>query len=200
MVISEVMAIIYRDTHTYNFTPLQTGLVYISPLVGGILGTAVAGKLSDVVVRVMASRNGGLYEPEFRLIMALPITLSTVTGLIGFGWSAQAANHWIVPTLFLGTLSFGCSLGSTTSITFCLDSYRQYASEALVTLNFAKNIFHGLTFSLFVSHWMRKDGPRKVFICLGIIQLLLQLTTIPLFIFGKRARLWTVRKDFMHKF
>lgn len=45
-----------------------------------------------------------------------------------------------MPTIFFGLISFGCSLGSTTAITFAVDSYRQYAGEALVTLNFSKNI------------------------------------------------------------
>lgn len=200
MVMSEVLAMIYRDPSSYNFTSLQTGLVYISPFIGGILGTGVAGKISDIIVQAMSRRNGGLYEPEFRLVMALPIMLSTCIGLIGFGWSSEERDHFIVPTMFFGILSFGCSLGSTTSITFCVDSFRQYAGEALVTLNFAKNILHGLVFSLFVSHWLADDGPKKVFMWLGIIQLVLQLTTIPLFIFGKRARMWTVRKNFMERF
>lgn len=200
IVISETMAIIYRDPTSYNFDALQTGLVYVSPFLGGVLGTGVAGKISDIIVRAMARRNGGLYEPEFRLIMAIPIMLTTCIGLMGFGWSAQQKDHWMVPTAFFGILSFGCALGSTTSITFCVDSYRQYAGEALVTLNFSKNVLHGLVFSLFVSHWMADDGPRKVYIWLGIIQLLLQLTTIPLFIYGKRLRMWTVRKNLMEKF
>ncbi|KAG6005719.1 hypothetical protein E4U21_007735 [Claviceps maximensis] len=200
IVISETMAVIYRDPTKYNFTALQTGLVYVSPFIGGVLGTGVAGKISDVIVRAMSRRNGGLYEPEFRLVMAIPITISTCIGLIGFGWSVDARDHWIVPTIFFGVLSFGCSLGSTTAITFCVDSYRQYAGEALVTLNFSKNILHGLVFSLFVSHWMSDDGPKTVYIWLGIIQLLVQLTTIPMFIFGKRARMWTVRKNLMEKF
>src|SRR5438045_6733925 len=47
----------------------------------------------------------------------------------------RSRDRWIVPTIFFGVISFGCSLGSTTAITFCVDSYRQYAGEALVTLN-----------------------------------------------------------------
>jgi hypothetical protein len=141
IVLSESVAVVYESSEHYGFTALQTGLVYISPFIGGLLGTAVAGKVSDIVARFMTRRNGGIYEPEFRLVMALPIALSTVIGLMGFGWSAQLMDHWIVPTIFFGMISFGCCLGSTTAITFCVDSYRQYAGEALVTLNFSKSKF-----------------------------------------------------------
>ncbi|RGP65720.1 hypothetical protein FLONG3_9083 [Fusarium longipes] len=200
IVISESIAMIYRDRESYNFTALQTGLVYISPFIGGILGTGVAGKVSDIIVKIMSRRNGGLYEPEFRLVMAIPILITTCIGLMGFGWSADEKDHWMVPTFFFGVVSFGCSLGSTTSITFCVDSYRQYAGEALVTLNFSKNILHGLVFSLFVTHWLHGDGPKMVYIWIGIIQLILMLFTIPMYIYGKRARMWTVRANLMEKF
>lgn len=200
IVISESVAVIYREHDSYEFTALQTGLVYISPFVGGVLGTAVAGKLSDIVVQKMAARNNGVYEPEFRLVMALPIAITTIMGLMGFGWSAQVKDAWIVPTVFFGIVSFGCSLGSTTAITFCVDSYRQYAGEALVTLNFAKNIFHGLVFSLFVTGWLQGDGPKTVFIWIGVIQLIVLLFTIPMYIYGKRARMWTVRQNYMERF
>lgn len=200
IVLSESMTDIFRTKKTYNFSALSVGLIYISPFIGGILGTVVAGKVSDIIVRFMSRRNGGLYEPEFRLVMAIPITIATVIGLIGFGWSAHIHDAWIVPTIFFGIISFGCTLGSTTAITFCVDSYRQYAGEALVTLNFSKNIFHGLVFSLFFDKWLEADGSRSVFIWLGVIQLVLMSATIPMYIFGKRARMWTVRKNLMEKF
>lgn len=200
IVISESLSMIYGNPDLYNFTALQTGLVYISPFVGGILGTGVAGKISDVIVKTMSRRNGGMYEPEFRLVMAIPITITTCIGIMGFGWSASLRDHWIVPTLFFGIISFGCCLGSTTSITFCVDSYRQYAGEALVTLNFSKNILHGLVFSLFFTHWLADDGPKMVYVWIGIIQLGLMLLTIPMYIYGKRARMWTVRMNFMERF
>ncbi|KAF4548828.1 MFS antiporter-like protein 3 [Elsinoe fawcettii] len=200
IVLSESITDIYKKRDTYNFTAMQAGLVYISPFIGGILGTAVAGKISDIIVRWMSRRNDGVYEPEFRLVMAIPIALTTVIGLMGYGWSAEERDAWIVPTVFFGFVSFGCSLGSTTSITFAVDSYRQYAGEALVTLNFSKNIFHGLVFSLFFNHWLEHDGSKKVFIAIGAIQMVCLLTTIPMYIYGKRARMWTVRMNLMEKF
>jgi MFS family permease len=99
IVLSESVAHIYQNRDSYNFTALQVGLVYIAPFVGGVLGTAVAGKVSDLIVRFMARRNDGVYEPEFRLVMAVPITISTVIGLMGFGWSAEEKDLWIVVSL-----------------------------------------------------------------------------------------------------
>ncbi|KAJ9651612.1 hypothetical protein H2198_009115 [Neophaeococcomyces mojaviensis] len=200
IVLSESVSAIYANRSSYNFNSLQIGLVYMSPFIGGILGTVVAGKVSDIVVRFMARRNGGVYEPEYRLIMALPIAICTAIGLMGFGWSAEERDAWIVPTIFFGIISFGCSLGSTTAITFCVDSYRQYAGEALVTLNFSKNILHGLVWSLFFPQWLEADGPKDVFVAIGGIQIACLLFTIPMYILGKRARMWTVRKSMMDRF
>ncbi|KEQ66664.1 MFS general substrate transporter [Aureobasidium melanogenum CBS 110374] len=200
IVLSESVSVIYENRATYHFTSLQVGLVYISPFIGGILGTAVAGRFSDVIVRWMSRKNDGVYEPEFRLLMAIPVTISTVIGLMGYGWSVSERDAWIVPTVFFGIISFGCCVGSTTAITFAVDSYRQYAGEALVTLNFSKNIFHGLVFSLFFNHWLQSDGPKRVFLALGGIQLGCLIFTIPMYIYGKRARMWTVRKNLMEKF
>jgi MFS family permease len=200
IVLSESVSSVYRNRDTYNFSALGVGLVYLSPFIGGVLGTAVAGKVSDIIVQYMSRRNGGVYEPEFRLVMAIPVAIATSIGLMGFGWSAQERDRWIVPTVFFGVISFGCSLGSTTAITFCVDSYRQYAGEALVTLNFSKNIFHGLVFSLFFASWLEDDGPKKVFLSIGGIQIACLITTVPMYIYGKRARMMTVRKKWMERF
>lgn len=62
------------------------------------------------------------------------------------------------------------------------------------------DIFHGLVFSLFFVDWLESDGAKDVFIALGGIQLACLIATIPMYIYGKRARMWTVRKGMMEKF
>lgn len=66
--------------------------------------------------------------------------------------------------------------------------------------NFSKNILHGLVFSLFINKWLDADGSKNVFVTIGGIQVACLLTTIPMYIYGKRARMWTVRKNLMEKF
>lgn len=141
----------------------------------------------------MARKNGGVFEPEFRLVMMMPVTITTVVGLVGFGWSAEVQDAWIVPTVFFGIISSGYSLGSTTAITFCVDSYREFAGEALVALNFSKNIFHGLVFSLFITGWIQTDGSKIVYIWIGIIQLLAMFSTLSLFFFWEEGAVLGVK-------
>lgn len=62
------------------------------------------------------------------------------------------------------------------------------------------DIFHGLVFSLFFNRWLDADGSKSVFVAIGGIQLACLLTTVPMYICGKRCRMWTVRKNLMEKF
>lgn len=223
VVLSQSVAAVFIQG-SYRFTELQMGLTYLSPFIGSILGTAIAGMVSDVIVKKasllahrtrappfkadvtngkklqMARLNGGIYEPEFRLTTALPVLITTVLGLIGFGWSAQAEKHWMVPTFFFGLVSLGSSMGSTTAITFVVDSHRQYSGEALVAINLFKNVFHGMVFSLFFMRWLIADGSQFVFVILGVVHLVVMLTAVPMYVFGKRARMWTVRKNYVERF
>ena len=191
IVLSESLGQIFQ-AEPYNFNALQVGLIYIAPLIGGILGSAIAGKMSDILTRYMARKNNGIYEPEFRLVLALPVMVVTAFGLIGFGWSADTHDPWIAPTVFFGCISFGCSLGSTMAISFVVDSYKQHAGEALVTLNLTKNTL-GFIFSLWFNEALTHRGSKVIFVILGSLQCLICLFALPLYIYGKRLRGWTYR-------
>jgi hypothetical protein len=62
------------------------------------------------------------------------------------------------------------------------------------------DIFHGLVFSLFFTNWLEEDGGKRVFVAAGAIQMACLLFSIPMYIYGKRARMWTVRRNLMERF
>lgn len=195
ILISETISEIFR-AEGYDFTQQSVGLFYISPFIGGILGSLSAGLISDRISRYFVTRNNGIYEPEFRLVMLIPATFFIAFGLIGFGWSSEKQDLWIGPIIFFGSVSFGCSIASTTAITYTVDSYKIFAAEALVCLNFAKN-FLGFVFSLFNNIYLHHEGGRLTFATYGIIQIVLSAFAIPLYIYGKRCRSWTDDKELL---
>ncbi len=195
IVVSETISHIFSH-QPYYFPLTSVGLLYISTFIGGCLGSAVAGRVSDMLVRIMCRLNGGIYEPEFRLVMILPVMVTTSMGLMGYGWTTENGDHWAVVCIFLGLLGFGCSLGSTTAITYCVDSYKMFASEALVSLNVSKNVL-GFVFSLFNNAAVDSRGQKTVFLAYGGAQILICLFGIPLYIYGKRFRHWTDESNLM---
>lgn len=84
----------------YNLSPLSIGLLYISPFIGGVLGSALSGKISDMVCRYMTRRNGGVFEPEFRLFMVIIVALATVLGsyLVIMSLTIRIMGFWMVCT------------------------------------------------------------------------------------------------------
>lgn len=165
IVISETIGEIFRHP-PYGYNQQTVGLFYISPFIGGILGSLTCGLLSDRIVRYLVSKNKGVYEPEFRLVMIIPSTLFIAIGLMGYGWSSQVHNPWVAPVIFFGAMSFGSSMASTTAITFAVDSYKVFAAESLVSFNFLKNLL-GFCFSLFNNKYADREGYRAAYVTYG---------------------------------
>jgi len=195
VLISELMSEIFTNP-PYGYSKLSVGLFYLSPFIGGALGSIIAGRASDYLVRYLVKRNNGIYEPELRLFMVIPSVIATCIGLIGFGWASQVNNSWVGPIILFGVLSFGSSLSSTTAITFSIDSYKMFAGECLVTLNVTKNII-GFLFSLFNTQFNHNEGYKNAFVVFGCIEIFIGLFAIPLYFYGKRLRRWTDENEFM---
>lgn len=195
IVISEVISTIFKGGE-YSYDQGTIGLFYIAPFVGGILGSLTVGLGSDKISRYLVSKNKGMYEPEFRLIMLIPSTFFICIGLMGFGWSAHLYDLWIAPVIFFGCVGFGSSVASTTAITFTVDSYKVFAAEALVSFNFLKNLL-GFLFSLFNPQFVHDKGSRTAFITFGCVQIFVSLFGIPLYIYGKSLRARTDRLELL---
>jgi MFS family permease len=69
----------------YNFSASGVGLMNLAPFVGVVPGTFYGGWLNDKSIVWLSKRNSGVYEPEMRLWLALPMALITPAGILMFG-------------------------------------------------------------------------------------------------------------------
>lgn len=76
---------IYMTYQPYNFSPMDVGLMNLAPFIGSIIGSVYGGAPCDYLIKKLAKRNGGIYEPEMRLWLVLPAVVLTPLSLIFFG-------------------------------------------------------------------------------------------------------------------
>ncbi|TVY82324.1 putative MFS-type transporter [Lachnellula suecica] len=183
----------------YNFSVLEVGLTNLSSFVASIIGTLIAGPLIDGMVRKLSKRNGGTFEPEFRLPIMVTYLIFTATGFFAWGQSAKAQDPWEIPVIVcLGLINFGIQLGTTGVVSYVVDCHRDKAGEAFAVMNFVKNGFaFGLTF--YINNWVATSGVRNSFFTIGGLTIAASLFTIPMYIYGKRARSWTYRHNIAGK-
>jgi hypothetical protein len=83
-------------TPLYNFGPRQIGFFYFTPVVAVILGEAVGHWLHDFIARILAKRNNGTFQPEFRLAAIWISNPLVIAGLVILGFSLDLGWHYMV--------------------------------------------------------------------------------------------------------
>ncbi|KAJ5746508.1 major facilitator superfamily domain-containing protein [Penicillium odoratum] len=193
----------------YGFQTYQTGLCFTSSIIGGLIGIAFGGILSDKVANYFTARNGGIREPEMRLPALIITIILGPLSLILYGVGLQEKLHWIVPTLsfgicehinfaillcwltFLG-VNFVIVQATTVTLVYAIDSYRPIAGEVIVTQMAFKAAFGFLLF-FYTNPWIAKDGfLTSTGAMAGILGAVI-LGGIPMYIWGKQIRHSTLR-------
>ncbi|KAL3426059.1 Protein HOL1-like protein 2 [Phlyctema vagabunda] len=182
----------------YNFSVSQTGLISLSPFIMTIVGEVIAGPLNDYLCVVFARKNHGIYEPEFRLLLMVPVTLIGVAGFFGFGATVHFQTHWSGPVLCFGLANMALAFANGCVFGYVIDSHESLAEEALVAINARNFLTFGLTY--FVNDWLARDGALNVFNVLGGTFIVVCGLTVPLWIFGKRIRSWIARNAWLNDF
>jgi hypothetical protein len=143
--------------------------------------------------------NHSLPEPEFRLPVVSLLLLLTATGFFAWGEALYRSEPWPIPVIVcLGLINLGVQLGVTGVVVYVVDCHRQESAEAFAVMNLIKNLFaFGLTF--YVNDWIVAQGVRDCFFVLGGITVAVTLTTVPMYVFGKRARSFTFRHQIIQK-
>ena len=182
-----VLSVSVFSAPPYALGPAQIGLTNLPLLVVALIGSPLSGWSADAIAKFMARRNGGMFEPEFRLVLMIPATLFATIGFLGFGMSAQQGLPIVWPIVFMSIHSLSVPFASTASLTYVIDCHPRDANQAFVTINFTKAVF---TFAAttYANGWMASVGPRGVFDVITLINLGICLLTIPAYVFGKRFR------------
>jgi hypothetical protein len=109
----------------YNFDASQIGLMGLPPFIGTTLGAVICGPLSDSIALSLARRNGGIFEPEMRLWLAVAFTPLVPAGLFMFGIGLNNGTHWLLPAFGLGVSAVGIVPASGAALTYLTDSYTE---------------------------------------------------------------------------
>lgn len=85
----------YLYSDPWNFSAAGVGLMNLAPFIGTVLALFVGGYLNDKSILWMSRRNGGIYEPEMRLWMAIPMAFIAPAGILmlGLGLNYVCANY-----------------------------------------------------------------------------------------------------------
>ncbi|CCX33513.1 major facilitator superfamily domain-containing protein [Pyronema domesticum] len=171
----------------YNFGPEKLGYMYAAPFVGAVLSYFIAGMFSDYLAKVMSKRNNNIFEPEFRILLVIPVAIFALPGIFAFGVAAEAHKHWIVPSICYGLLTFGVVMSCTATYSYVLDAHRDISVEMMVSLLLLKNFWaFGSTF--FLNNWNARRGPKEMFFVIGGIQAAVCVLSLGMYVGGKLQR------------
>ncbi|KAL2207025.1 MFS general substrate transporter [Sarocladium strictum] len=116
---------------SYSWSTGISGIVYLALLFGYLVGLLAFSLLSDKTVRHMTSANGGVYEAEMRLPFCVYFAGLLPISFFLYGWSADQAVHWAVPTLGLAIFGIGFEGIWLPTQIYIVDAYSRYAASAL---------------------------------------------------------------------
>ncbi|KAK3717484.1 hypothetical protein LTR37_005874 [Vermiconidia calcicola] len=187
----------------WNYGAASIGYLGAGPFIGGMIGSIFVGWLSDPVIKWIAKRNNGVYEPEFRLVfMSLALIFCTV-GMFLFGYTMSVGSNSALCAFFQGVMMVGVLIGIFATLSYALDAFRSQSSEIFI-MNMLFKIrdqnfmFYGL--SSFANNWVAAKGPTEIMYVFGGTSAFMCLLAIPTYMFGKRMRSWWARNDLFVKF
>ncbi|GAB0136031.1 hypothetical protein EsDP_00004348 [Epichloe bromicola] len=161
----------------------KTGFTYVAPFVGAVAGFIISGLLADPTAKMLTRRNKGIYEPEFRLLLVVPMIVTAGVGLYGFGFTSDrlltGQYSYIVPLVFFASEVGGMVIGTVASSLYIVDAYRDLRVEGFTLMIIFKNVFSCIL-TFYAYDWIIGGGFRKVFLIVASLQMGICLLTIPL--------------------
>ncbi|KAG5982593.1 hypothetical protein E4U55_001699 [Claviceps digitariae] len=151
-----------------------TGYTYVAPFIGAVVGFVISGVMADPLARMLTRRNKGIYEPEFRLLLVLPMLVTAGIGLYGFGITAdrllEGQYSYLVPLTFFAFEVGSMVIGTVASSLYIVDAYRDLTVEGFTLMIIFKNIF-SCVLTFYAYDWVIGGGFQNVFMIVASIQM-----------------------------
>ncbi|KAL3454187.1 major facilitator superfamily domain-containing protein [Aspergillus insuetus] len=186
----------YLIARPYNFSSGSQGLIFISPLVGSLVGTYLCGPIADQVATYFTIRNNGIREPEMRLPTCIIAALLTFLGALLSGLTYHYQTHWSGPIVGFGVLSAGAQMGATLSMSYALDCHIELSAEIMVTISCLKSAVAWI-WTWCINDWIDANGLLVVFMIIASLNVVVYGSTLGFYLYGKRVRRWIFERRFM---
>jgi hypothetical protein len=176
----------------YNWPSRSASYANCGQIVVTLVALPLLGTGSDALIRWLAQRNGGLHEPETRIIpLILPIIVGTFTAVLyGQGASHPENYHWFVCAWAVAAYYFAFVGANIVAITYLLDSYPARAGPVLVIIcAFRGFISFGTSYG--TTSFVQNNGYDGAFGVFGVLTAVFGLLGIPVYVWGKQIRRFT---------
>ena len=197
VMVAVIISVIFLGPPLF-FTELQTGYQYTAAFVGSMIGLVLSGLVSDSSTKLMIRWNKGVYEPEFRIVLIIPMLVFAIAGLYGFGITASNPYkyNYIIPDVFLAMIIISMVMGAVASALYIVDAHRDIAVEAFTCLLMFKNLFSFLlAYNAYT--WVFTIGIKQMFVIFASIEVGLIMLSVPMYVFGKWNRAFFYRNDIL---
>ncbi|KAI5245614.1 MFS general substrate transporter [Aureobasidium subglaciale] len=180
VIVGVILAMIFLGPPLF-FTEEEAGKMYTAAFIGSMIGLVLAGFYTEYVTRILIVRNGGQYEPEFRIALVIPTLVFSGIGLYGFGIAASDIEKygWLVVEVFLASITISMVMGATASAQYLLDAHRDIAIETFTCLIIFKNLF-SFVLAYYAYQWVLERGFERMFVIFGSIEVGICLSSIPI--------------------
>lgn len=176
----------------YNWPDTSISYLNSGQILIALTALPLLGYGSDRYIQWRARCNGGIHEPETRLIpLILPIVVGIFTIILyGQGASHPFQYHWILYVWAVAGYFFTFVGSSIVSITYLLDSYPIRAGPLLLIICTCRSIISFAT-SCSVAGCIESVGYDGTFTGFAGLTAILGTLAIPVYYFGKKIRAFT---------
>ncbi|CAL5868181.1 uncharacterized protein PFLUO_LOCUS2405 [Penicillium psychrofluorescens] len=181
----------------YNFTGGTVGLMYIGPFIGSLIGGLYSGRFADWYHNWAARRNGGVREPEQRLVLYIMATVTLTVGNLLYGVGSANGIHWIGVVIGGGIVCIAGVVCGASPIAYISDSYRDLTGEGMITMTIIRDTM-GFAASYAITPWVEAEGIQNTFLTVAMLAFGLSLTYFPFIWFGKAERRRTAAKYYAY--